>query len=193
MNVRPAPSAGTTEPGPERAALRDRRLVHRVRRGDADALQQVYHRYKDDLLTVAMSLLNDRHAAEDCVHDVFVHFASDPADLRATKNLRGYLLRCVANRARNQLKRRQLQPVPPGDEQACAGDCDCPAQVLMASEESIRVFEALAQLPAEQREVITLHIHGQLTFREISGQLDLSINTVQSRYRYGIEKLRTLL
>jgi len=186
MNVRPTPGA-------ERAALRDRRLVHRVRHGDVDALRQVYERYKDDLLTVAMSLLNDRHGAQDCVHDVFVQFATDPTDLHATKNLRGYLLRCVANRAKNQLKRRQLQPVVPGDEPDCANDGDCPTHRLMASEESTRVFEALAQLPAEQREVITLHIHGQLTFREIAGQLDLSINTVQSRYRYGVEKLRTLL
>jgi RNA polymerase sigma factor (sigma-70 family) len=110
MNVQP--------PGAERAALKDRRLVHRLRHGDTDALHQVYHRYRDDLLTVAMSLLNDRYAAEDCVHDVFVHFAADPADLRATKNLRGYLLRCVANRAKNLIKRRQLQPTSPGDEQA---------------------------------------------------------------------------
>lgn len=173
--------------------MRDRRLIHRLRRGDVDALQQVYDRYKDDLLTVAMSLLNDRHAAEDCAHDVFVHFAADPADLRATRNLRGYLLRCVANRAKNQLKRRQLQPVSPGDEQDCTDDGDCPTHRLMASEESIRVFEVLAQLPAEQREVITLRIHGQLKFRAIAGQLGLSINTVQSRYRYGIDKLRTLL
>lgn len=158
-----------------------------------DALRQVYHRYRDDLLTVAMSLLNDRHTAEDCVHDVFVHFAADPTDLRATKNLRGYLLRCVANRAKNQFARRRLQPAPPVEEQDCAGDGDCPTHHVMASEESTRVFDAMAQLPAEQREVITLHIHGQLTFREIAGQLDLSINTVQSRYRYGIEKLRTLL
>lgn len=62
--------------------MRDRRSIDRLRRGDVDALQQVYDRYKDDLLTVAMSLLNDRHAAEDCAHDVFVHFAADPADLR---------------------------------------------------------------------------------------------------------------
>ncbi len=193
MNVPPAPGVATTEPGAERAALRDRRLVHRVRRGDMDALHQVYHRYKDDLLTVAMSLLNDRYAAEDCVHDVFVHFAAAPADLRATRNLRGYLVRCVANRAKNQIKRHQLQPVPLADELDCAEDCDCPARRLIVSEESTRVFEALAQLPAEQREVIALRIRGQQTFREIAGQLDLSINTVQSRYRYGIEKLRTLL
>ena len=191
MNVRPAP--GFARAGAERAALRDRRLVQRLRRGDREALHQVYHRYKDDLLTVAMSLLNDRHAAEDCVHDVFLHFAADPGDLHATKSLRGYLVRCVANGAKNQLTRRQRQLVPPGDEQDCVDGRNCPTQRLMASEESQRVFEALAQLPAEQREVITLHLQERMRFREIAEQLSLSINTVQSRYRYGIEKLRTLL
>jgi len=142
---------------------------------------------------VAMSLLGDAHGAEDCVHDVFVHFAEAPADLRVNRSLRGYLVRCVANRAKNVLKRRQLPPEPPTDEPDSTAPCDCPVRCSMASEESRRVFEALAQLPAEQREVITLHLQGQMRFREIAEQRELSINTVQSRYRYGIEKLRTLL
>ncbi len=170
--------------------MRDRRLVQRLRRGDIDALQQIYHRYKNDLLTVALSLLGDTQGAEDCVHDVFVHFAEAPADLRASRSLRGYLVRCVANRAKNALQRQRLSPGPPEDEPQ---SIDCPVRSSIASEESRRIFEALAQLPSEQREVITLHIHGQMRFREIAAQLELSINTVQSRYRYGIEKLRTLL
>ena len=156
-------------------------------------MRQIYHRYKDDLLTVAMALLADPHAAEDCVHDVFVHFAGAPADMRADRNLRGYLMRCVANRAKNLLKRQQLQPVHPLDEQDCVDEQDCPEGRLIVSQESMRIFEAFAKLPAEQREVVSLHIHGQMKFREIAEQLDVSINTAQSRYRYGIEKLRTLL
>jgi RNA polymerase sigma-70 factor (ECF subfamily) len=173
--------------------LKDTRLVHRLRRGDADALHQIYHRYKDDLLTVAAALLNDSHAAEDCVHDVFVHFAAQPDDLRANSSLRGYLLRCVANRAKNLLKRQQLHPAAGMNGRDTPDTCDCPTERLMVTEQSAQVFGALAQLPAEQREVITLHLHGQMRFREIASQLSLSINTVQSRYRYGIEKLRTLL
>ena len=173
--------------------MKDRRLVHRLLCADPDALRQIYNRYKDDLLTVAMALLADPDAAEDCVHDVFVHFAGAPADMRANRNLKGYLMRCVANRAKNLLKRQQLQPVPQMEEQDYAGEQDCPECRLIISEESMRIFEAMAQLPAEQREVIGLYIHGQMKFREIAEQLDLSINTVQSRYRYGIEKLRTLL
>ena len=186
MNVQHLQSA-------ERAILKDRRLVHRLSRADPDALHQIYHRYKDDLLTVAMALLTDPDAAEDCVHDVFVHFAGAPADMRASRNLRGYLMRCVANRAKNLIKRQQLQSVPQTDEQDYVSEQDCPEGRLIVSEESMRIFEAMAKLSAEQREVVSLHIHGQMKFREIAEQLALSINTVQSRYRYGIEKLRTFL
>jgi RNA polymerase sigma-70 factor (ECF subfamily) len=140
-----------------------------------------------------MALLADPYAAEDCVHDVFVHFAGAPAEMRANHNLKGYLMRCVANRAKNLIKRQQLQSVHPMDAQDDAGEQDCPEGRLIVSEESMRIFEAMAKLPAEQREVVSLHIHGQMKFREIAEQLNFSINTVQSRYRYGIEKLRTLL
>jgi RNA polymerase sigma-70 factor (ECF subfamily) len=140
-----------------------------------------------------MALLADPDAAEDCVHDVFVHFAGAPADMRASRNLRGYLMRCVANRAKNLIRRQQLQPGHQMDEQDYAGEQDCPEFRLIVSEESVRIFEAMAKLPAEQREVVSLHIHGRMKFREIAEQLNISINTVQSRYRYGIEKLRTFL
>lgn len=177
----------------ERAVLKDKRLVYRLSRADPDALHQIYNRYKNDLFTVAMALLADPDAAEDCVHDVFVHFAGAPADMRASRNLRGYLMRCVANRAKNLLKRRQLPPGAESDEQDCTSEQDYPDNRLIVSEESMRIFQAMAKLPAEQREVVGLHIHGRMKFREIAKQLDISINTVQSRYRYGIEKLRTFL
>lgn len=180
-------------PCTERVALKDARLVHRLRRGDTDALHQIYHRYKDDLLTVAMAISGDPHTAEDCVHDVFVHFAAAPADLRASRNLRGYLLRTVANRAKNWIRRERSRPQPQIDERDDCSQCDSPVRNLMVAERSAQVFAALVKLPAEQREVIALHLHGQMRFREIADQLDLSINTVQSRYRYGIEKLRALL
>ena len=173
--------------------MKDRRLVHRLSRADPDALRQIYHRCKNDLLTVAMALLADPDAAEDCVHDVFVHFADAPADMRASRNLRGYLMRCVANRAKNLIRRHQLEPNGQMDKRDYTSEHDCPESRLIVSEESMRIFEAMVRLPAEQREIVTLHIHGQMKFREIAEQLDLSINTVQSRYRYGIEKLRTLL
>ncbi|MBN1972750.1 MAG: sigma-70 family RNA polymerase sigma factor [Sedimentisphaerales bacterium] len=173
--------------------MKDRRLIYRLSHADPDALRLIYNRYKNDLLTVAMALLADPYAAEDCIHDVFVHFAEEPTDMRARRNLRGYLMRCVANRAKNLMKRQNLESDCQKDEQEYTSEKDCTESRIIVSEESMRIFDAMAKLPAEQREVVSLHIHGRMKFREIAKQLDISINTVQSRYRYGIEKLRTLL
>ena len=173
--------------------MKDRRLVYRLSHADPDALRLIYNRYKNDLLTVAMALLADPYEAEDCIHDVFVHFAEEPTDMRATRNLRGYLMRCVANRAKNLIKRQQLESDCQKDEQDYTSEKDCTESRIICSEESMRIFEAMAKLSAEQREVVSLHIHGRMKFRDIAKQLDVSINTVQSRYRYGIEKLRALL
>ncbi len=54
------------------------------------------------------------------------------------------------------------------------------------------VQQALAELSAEQREVILLKIWGELTFAEIGEALDIPANTAASRYRYGLSELRKL-
>ncbi len=55
------------------------------------------------------------------------------------------------------------------------------------------VQAAMAQLPADQREVLTLKIWGELTFREIAETLGEPLNTVASRYRYALKMLRNVL
>ena len=54
------------------------------------------------------------------------------------------------------------------------------------------IQSALAELPPEQREVITLKIWGEMTFAEIGESLDIPANTAASRYRYGLSELRKL-
>ena len=171
----------------------DRRLLDRLQSGDKDALRRIYEKYIDDLLRVAASLLSDIQSAEDCLHDVFVDFAGSVDGSRIHRNLKSYLISCVANRARDQLRSKaRLSTCQP--EQLCSPAISTsPAKQLIAAEESVRVFEALAELPYEQREVFVLRVQGQMKFREIAGLLGLSINSVQSRYRYAIEKLRAIL
>jgi RNA polymerase sigma-70 factor, ECF subfamily len=51
----------------------------------------------------------------------------------------------------------------------------------------------MADLPCEQQEILILRLHENLKFREIARLQGVSVKTVQSRYRYGLEKLRALL
>jgi RNA polymerase sigma-70 factor (ECF subfamily) len=171
----------------------DQRLLSRLRAGDRDALRRIYEKYIDDLLRVATSLLSDIQSAEDCLHDVFVNFAGTVNGSMIQSNLKSYLISCVANRARDQLRSKARQSTFQPEHLSFPSGSTNPAKQLIAVEESARVFEALAELPYQQREVFVLHIQGQMKFREIAGLLGLSINSVQSRYRYAIEKLRAIL
>jgi RNA polymerase sigma-70 factor (ECF subfamily) len=141
---------------------------------------------------VALSLIKDVHTAEDCLQDVFVRLAEVAADLEIRRNLKGYLISCVANRARDRLRRKsKLLDRPEG--LGCSTSAPDPVKVLTDCEESARIFNTLTQLPYTQREVFVLHVQAGMKFREIAKLQDVSIKTVLSRYRYGIEKLQALL
>ena len=171
----------------------DRHLLSGLRNGDKDALRRIYEKYVDDLLRVAMSLLSDIQSAEDCLHDVFVDFAGNVNGSMIHSNLKSYLISCVANKARDQLRSKARQSKCQAERLCSAAISASPAKQLITTEESVRVFEALAQLPYEQREVFVLRVQGQMRFRDIAGLVGLSINSVQSRYRYAVEKLRAIL
>jgi len=145
------------------------------------------------MLTVAASLLNDVNAAQDAVHDVFVAFAQSPQRFRCTGSLRSYLTACVANRARDRLRAAKIRSTSPPENRPEADEQTMPLARIIHDEELRRLAEALAKLPYEQREAVVLHLKGDLTFREIAVMQGMSINTVRSRYRYGIDSLRSML
>lgn len=174
--------------------LQDRLLVRRFNRGSRDALRRIYENYKDDLLSLAATLLNDAAGAEDVVHDVFVSFTQAAGRFRLTGSLKGYLATCVANRARNvRRSRRRGEGVGLDEAESARSDGGRADETLIAGEQARRLNECLFQLADEQREVIVLHLQYDVKFREIARSQDVSINTVQSRYRYGLDKLRSML
>jgi RNA polymerase sigma-70 factor (ECF subfamily) len=75
----------------------------------------------------------------------------------------------------------------------CSAGTTDPVKVLIDREESARLFDTLVKLPYDQREVFVLHVQAGMKFREIAELQNVSIKTVLSRYRYGIEKLQALL
>ena len=170
----------------------EKKLIGQFNRGSKDALCQIYKRYKKDLYGFAISLLNDTHAAEDVVHDVFVSFAQKSGSYVLKGTLKNYLLASVANRARDlhRLKSRKDVALEPAVHSASMPRTEySPEQYAIVTEEYIILQQTLSKIPYQQREVILLHLHHDMTFQEIASAQGISINTVQSRYRYGLEKL----
>ena len=174
--------------------MEDRLLIRRFNTGDMDALRTIYEKYKPNLLGVAESLLNDPANIEDVLHDVFVRFASQAGKFRLSGSLKGYLAVCTANRARNVNRAsRHVVSEQLNEVETDQSDVLDPSEALRNKERCRIVTGALAKLHEDQRQVIALHVLGCLRFREIARQTGVSINTVQSRYRYGLVKLQSLL
>ena len=173
--------------------MEDKLLIRRFKRGSSDALQRIYEKYVVYLVTLATALLNDVSTAENIVHDVFVSFAQSAGRLRLEGSLKAYLAICVVNRVRDTVRTRRRQPSTLDEASSIYPTSSGPELSTMCSEELQQLSRAMAQLPYEQKEVVMLHVHGGMMFKHIAKSQHVSINTVQSRYRYALDKLRALL
>jgi RNA polymerase sigma-70 factor (ECF subfamily) len=172
--------------------MEDKILIWRLKRGRGEALKSIYEKYKRDMLALACTLLTDRSIAEDVVHDVFVSFAGAAKELDLRSSLKSYLLTSIANRVRSiRAKKANFKTIE---------DCESPIEeppthetAAISKELSEHVHNSMRELPYEQQEVIMLHLYSGLRFREIAKSKGVSINTAQSRYRYGLQKLQAML
>ena len=174
--------------------LEDRLLIWRLRSGSTEAFRRIYEKYIDDLLTLAANLSGDGSTAEDVVQDVFISFVRSADKFHLTGSLKSYLATCVANRSRDYLRKRHRQHASPLDEtEQMAADVDGPVQLAVRSEELQRLSRAMTQLPHEQREAVVLRLQAGLKFKAIAKLQNISTKTALSRYRYGLNKLRSIL
>ncbi len=173
--------------------MEDKLLIWKFKRGSTDALERIYDKYEKYLIAVAMALLNNRHAAEDVLHDFFVSFVKSADTLRVNGNFKSYLAVCITNIAKNKLKRGNLEPGVLTENDIIISDALAPDVMAIQKEEAICLNRALSELPFEQREVIVLHLKTNLKFTQIAELRSTSVNTIQSRYRYGLDKLRSIL
>lgn len=169
-------------------------VIDKCRQGDPDAIRKIYQAYADDLLSLAMNLLNDGHAAEDVLQDVFIRFVQSVPTIRQADKLKSYLASCVANRARDVYRARQRHATTNLDDvQWLAARENGPVRLLESQESLAAIGKAVESLPYEQREVVILRLQGEASFRQIADHQGVSTKTVLSRYRYGLEKIRHLV
>jgi len=170
--------------------LPDNMLLAALARNDAAAVEMMWDRYANDLFAYLLVVLCSRHDAEDVLQTVFVKIAQKRHRLAKARHLDAYVFRIARNEASRFIDRRKRKrTVETANETWLTVTEEKPEPVDLAEQ----LQAALANLPEQQREVIVMKIYRQKTFLEISRLLGLSQNTVSSRYRYGIEKLRILL
>jgi RNA polymerase sigma-70 factor (ECF subfamily) len=150
-------------------------------------MYDTYHRL---VFGIALRMLGDRAAAEDCTQAVFLKVWSSP-DGFSSGNFAAWIARVARNRALDMLRSRSAHPSVelPNDIQV-----DVPLdETVFANVNAAAVRRALAELPDDQRSLIERGFFGGLTHEELSRQTGVPLGTVKTRIRNGLRKLRDSL
>jgi len=168
------------------ASRSDVELIAAINRGDADAFEVLYWRYRDWVLGLAFRLTGDSDAALDVMQETFLYFLRKFPGFRLTAQLKTFLYPAVRNlsiTARRKAGRYQATPgeleqientAAPEPVRAAAGDLEA----------------VLAQVPEEQREVLMLRFVDGLSLAEVADAMDIPLGTVKSRLHNALQTLR---
>ena len=148
-------------------------------------IEELYRRHGAALVLFARAISGDRGRAQDAVHQVFLKLLESAGVDRAI-DPKAYLFQGVRNTVFNDLKRQHRQVELHPDSAWFE-----PPERDHARERTLR--RALSELAPDQREVVVLHVWGELTFTQVAEVLGISSNTAASRYRYALNKLRDVM
>lgn len=155
-------------------------------------LEEIYDRFGDKMYRYLAVRLGSTEDAEDVLQQTFCRLARYSVRWAFVRNPQAFVFTAARNEANRFLARQRgrrsrdlLNAVQEGIPAFVAAQDTDASTALLA--------QSLDGLPDDQKEVIILKVYQDLSFREIAGVCNVSMNTAASRYRYGLGKLRAVL
>ena len=174
-------------------------LIRRAKTGDRQALVRLVEAYQGPVYSLALAVMRDRADAADMTQETFVRL------LRSLPTYRGdggsftsWVHRMTVNICLDTLRRRQRSATAPLDiaqegEPASLDVWEQPEWRVESSEAARELRAALGELPAPQRQALTLHYFEDRPYGEIAASMGVPLNTVKSHILRGKERMARLL
>ncbi len=178
--------------------LSDERLMLAYRDGDAAAFEALYGRYRTRLYRHLAHQCSDARLAEELYQDIWLKVVNARADYEPLAKFSTWLYRIAHHRLLDHYRQRsrnvaELFDASIDPDELPAADCADPARQFERSDLASRLTRALEDLPAPQREAFLLAEEGGLSLEEIAAATVTGRETVKSRLRYAVGKLRLSL
>jgi len=174
----------------------DETLMLAYAAGRMDAFERLYARHRLRLYRYLLRQLRDGALADDLFQDIWQRVIGARAGWTPEASFASWLYRIAHNRIADHWRSQQYRPPAPenADERtARIPDPDTPERTLSEFEQRRGLQLALDELPEEQREVIVLRLEQELTLEQIGDITGVGRETVKSRLRYAMDKLRARL
>lgn len=164
--------------------------------GRASAFEQLYARHRGPLYRFLDRQLRNTALTDELFQDVWQKVIAARTAWRPEAAFSTWLFRIAHNRLNDHWRALRHRPPAPHDADertARVPDPHTPERTLSDFEQRRRLQMAMAELPDEQREVLVLRLEQELTLEEIGEITGVGRETVKSRLRYAMDKLRARL
>lgn len=172
----------------------DRTLIYKIQRGQKELLNEIAEKYYDDIYRFCCYLTGQREDSYDLAQETFLKFIRYVEHYRY-RNLKGYLLTIARNVCMDYLRqeKRGFLTVLAGEaeeDSICQGAKEESRDEISELVERQFFWEELRKLPQIQREALILYYYSGMKIREIAAITGVSISTIKSRLRQGMEKMK---
>jgi len=183
----------------------DEALMLAYARGDAAAFERLYARHKGPTYRYFLRHTSDRSAADELQQDVWLKLVRARERYAADARFTTWLYTLARNRlvdhwrARHGARLTSLDDAdgevldPPGAGEPPTDASDDPLALLIDAQAGCRLQQALAEVPAAQRDAFLLHVEAGLSLAEIATLCGVPAETIKSRLRYAYRRLRAAL
>jgi len=173
-------------------------LWYKIKDGDSSAFGELYDGFAGAMFSLSLEILGDRWEAEEVIQDIFAFLWRKPESYAPDKGkFSSWLLVLTRNRSIDRVRSRKRRVDRGESDEILSAREDLNAsdgaEQATVSDEHTHLRRAFTKLPPEQVKVLELSYFKGLNHEEISERLELSLGTVKSRIRLGIEKLRHTL
>ena len=180
------------------AASSDEELMMRFAAGDAAAFDALYARHRGGVFRYLLRQCQNRATAEELFQDVWMNLVHARGRYQVQAKFATYLYTLAHNRLIDHFRRhKRLHLVPLGEDDYDSDPVELQASPALepdrgaqAREQAARLLQLVAELPDVQREAFLLHEEGELSLDEIARVTGANRETVKSRLRYAMDKLR---
>ena len=163
----------------------DESLFEEIAAGDMSSLTSLYHKTDKAVFGFALSILKNRHDAEDVMQDTYIQIMKYSKNYKAEGKPMAFILTIVKNLSLDKLRRNQKTPENLDDHLELAGEDE-----YEQLENRIMLDTLLNSLSDEERQIVVLHAQTGLKHKEIAEIFNMNISTVLSKYKRAIKKLQ---
>ncbi|MBD0832569.1 RNA polymerase sigma factor [Aestuariibaculum sediminum] len=171
----------------------DSDILNRLKKGDKQALTELYNRYWKTLYISSYNLLKNKELCEEIIQDVFIDVWNYKENLQIKISLKSYLYACVRYKVFSEFRKNKIQSVELMEGLNDRFQYATPETKLMHEELVMQIDAIVKTLPERCQEVYLLSRNQQLSHKEISEKLGISTKTVENHITLALKTIRSSL